>query len=196
MHEQAGPVTISLRSGTPDLGGWLARARSGDLDAFTNIVLAHQARVFSIALRLTGSRADAEELGQDVFAQLHASLAQISSADHLQHWLLRTVSHRCIDRLRQRERQVPAVSLESLREDAQPQAPDTTGDPLAGASLQRLLMQLGADARAVLVLRFQEDLDPADIAASLGMPLNTVKSHLRRSLEWLRIQCAGESNEY
>jgi RNA polymerase sigma-70 factor, ECF subfamily len=187
---------IPLPTSNADEAGCLVRAQSGDLLAFRSLVMAHQARVFSIAMRLTGSRADAEELGQDVFAQLHASLAQICSADHLQHWLLRTTSHRCIDRLRQRERQVPVVSLDSLRDESHPQSPDTGGDPLAGASLQRLLMQLSAEARAVMVLRFQEDMAIADIAASLSMPLNTVKSHLRRSLEWLRTQCGGEIDEY
>ena len=52
--------------------------------------------------------------------------------------------------------------------------------------------KLQPDARAVMALRYQEDLDPTDIAALLDMPLSTVKSHLRRSLEWLRTQCAGE----
>lgn len=190
------PVVISLRTVPITERDRLRRAKSGDLAAFREIVLAHQARVFSLALRLTGSRDDAEELGQDVFVQLHASLARISGPDHLQHWLLRTTSHRSIDRLRKRERQVRSVSLDALRDDAHPQAMESGGDPLAGANLQRLLMQLPADARSVLVLRFQEDMDPTDIAASLSMPLNTVKSHMRRSLEWLRTQCGGENDEH
>jgi len=65
------------------------------------------------------------------------------------------------------------------------------GDPLAGAQVRRLLLQLSPEARAVLLLRFQEDLDPSEIAAVLAMSVNTVKSHLRRSLDWLRAQMAG-----
>ncbi len=52
------------------------------------------------------------------------------------------------------------------------------------------------EARAVVLLRYQDDLDPVDIAALLEMPLNTVKSHLRRSLQWLREQCAGDTHGY
>jgi DNA-directed RNA polymerase specialized sigma24 family protein len=46
----------------------------------------------------------------------------------------------------------------------------------------------------VMLLRFQEDLDPSGIAAVLDMPINTVKSHLRRSIDWMREQCAGENH--
>ena len=65
---------------------------------------------------------------------------------------------------------------------------DASGDPLLHRTLRALLLRLPEVPRAVLVLRFQEDLDPLDIAATLDLPLNTVKSHLRRSLEWLRAQ--------
>ena len=170
----------------------LQRAQAGDAEAFRQLVMAHQARVFGIALRLTGQRADAEELAQDVFVKLHAALAQIESPAHLTHWLLRTVSHRAIDRLRQQARRGVHLPLEALGESPAAQALESTDDPLAAAQLQRLLLQLQPDARAVMLLRYQEDLDPTDIAALLDMPLATVKSHLRRSLEWLRTQCAGE----
>ena len=52
------------------------------------------------------------------------------------------------------------------------------------------------DARAVMLLRYQEDLDPSDIARALGMSVNTVKSHVRRSLDWLRAQYTGEDHGY
>lgn len=170
----------------------LARARRGDLAAFRELLRAHKARVFSIALRITGRRADAEELAQDVFLQLHGALAQLESGAHLRHWLLRTVTHRCIDRLRQEQRRPRLVPMEALRAESEPPAPEHGPDPLAGARLRGLLLELAPDARAVLLLRYQEDLDQSDIAELLAMPLNTVKSHLRRSLDWLRAQMAGE----
>jgi RNA polymerase sigma-70 factor (ECF subfamily) len=60
------------------------------------------------------------------------------------------------------------------------------------ARLHRLLLDLSTEARAVVLLRFQEDLDPLEIADVLDMSVNTVKSHLRRSIDWMRAQCAGE----
>lgn len=171
----------------------LQRAQSGDRLAFRNLVQQHQARVFGVALRLMGRHADAEDLAQDVFVQLHGALARIASPAHLTHWLLRTVSHRSIDRLRQQARQGRQLPLEALEDSPQAQAPASGHDPLAAAELHRLLLRLQPDARAVMILRYQEDLDPTDIAAMLDMPVPTVKSHLRRSLEWLRTQCAGDT---
>lgn len=161
--------------------------------AFVQLVRAHQARVFSIALRLIGNREEAEEVAQDVFLQLHAVLAELNGEAHVRHWLLRTVSHRAIDRLRARERRPRLVVLDAAHE---PAALESAEDPLAQRRLRALLVQLQPDARAVLLLRFQEDLDPADIAQMLNMSVNTVKSHLRRSLEWLRVQTAGEEHGY
>lgn len=178
----------------PDVGIALRRAKAGDDRAFKLLVERHQARVFGVALRLVGRRADAEELAQDVFVQMHAFLERIETPAHLTHWLLRTVSHRCIDHLRREARQGRHLPLELLENHAAASAPVPDRDPLAAAQLHRLLLRLQPDARAVMVLRYQEDLDPSDIAGMLDMPVATVKSHLRRSLEWLRAQCAGDSH--
>jgi RNA polymerase sigma-70 factor, ECF subfamily len=174
----------------------LERAKAGDRDAFRQVVVLHQARVFGMALRLIGQRADAEELAQDVFLKLFRVLPQITSPEHLTHWLLRTVSHRAIDRLRQQGRQGQQVPLEALDDSTEPVGQEAAHDPFAEAQLRALVLQLQPDARAVMLLRYQEDLDPTDIAELLDMPLPTVKSHLRRSLEWLRIQCKGEHHGF
>jgi RNA polymerase sigma-70 factor, ECF subfamily len=179
----------TLTAGDP-----LDRARRGDLAAFDQLMREHEARVFSIALRFTGRRADAEELTQDVFVQLHGALAQLTDRDHLRRWLLRTATHRCLNRLRDDKRRPQLVPVDTLPADSEPAAPDQQSDPLLGARLRRLLLELAPDARAVVLLRFQEDLDPTEIATVLAMSVNTVKSHLRRSLEWLRAQCTGENH--
>jgi RNA polymerase sigma-70 factor (ECF subfamily) len=173
----------------------LARARAGDAEGFRVLLRLHQSRIFSIALRFTGRRAEAEELAQDVFLQLHGALAQIESAAHLTHWLLRTVTHRCIDRQRREKRRPHLVPIEAVHDLADATAGET-GDPLARARLRRMLLDLSPDARAVMLLRYQEDLDQTDIASALGMSVNTVKSHLRRSLETLRAQYLGEEHGY
>lgn len=169
----------------------LRRARDGDLDAFDALFIEHEKSVFSIALRFTGRRPDAQELTQDVFMQLHAVLGQIVDLQHLRRWLLRAVTHRCLDRIRNDRRRPQLVSLETLEADSEPVAPETDADPMARARLRQLLLELSGEARAVVLLRYQEDLDPPEIATLLEMPVNTVKSHLRRSLEWLRARCAG-----
>ncbi|MGH8169357.1 MAG: RNA polymerase sigma factor [Steroidobacteraceae bacterium] len=164
----------------------LARARQGELAAFGELIRAHQDTVYSLALRMLKVPEDAEELAQDVFISAHRHLGKIASAAHLLFWLRRTVCHRAIDRLRRRQH--PAVPLESAGEVP---LPDTTTDPLLERRLRDLVLRLPPAARAVVLLRYQEDLDPSEIATALGMPLNTVKSHLRRSLASLRTGCDG-----
>jgi RNA polymerase sigma-70 factor (ECF subfamily) len=163
-----------------------AAARAGDTGAFVRLIRHHQARVFSLALRLTGRREDAEELAQDTFLGLYAQLRNLESALHVRHWVCRTVTHRSIDLLRARARRPQAQSLDQMMVELPVE--DVGGDPLLHRTLRAVLLRLPEIPRAVVVLRFQEDLDPLDIAATLDLPLNTVKSHLRRSLDWLRGQ--------
>jgi RNA polymerase sigma-70 factor (ECF subfamily) len=75
------------------------------------------------------------------------------------------------------------VALDSVAEPSVNTAP---ADPLLNEVLRRLVATLPEAPRAVMILRFQEDLDPGEIAAILEMPLGTVKSHLQRSLALLR----------
>jgi RNA polymerase sigma-70 factor, ECF subfamily len=170
----------------------LEAARRGDVEAFRRLMRLHQARVFSIAFRFTGSRPDAEELLQDVFLQLHGALNQISDDEHLRKWLLRAVTHRSIDRLRHDGRRPALVPIETMLPDSEPRTSDADADPLASKRLRQLVLDLAPHARAVVLLRFQEDLDLAEIAEILVIPLSTVKSHLSRSLERMRAQLEGE----
>jgi RNA polymerase sigma-70 factor (ECF subfamily) len=162
----------------------LAKARLGDKNALGALVRAHQRSVYSLALRMLGTRDLAEDLTQDVFMQLNGNLKSIDSAAHLVFWLRRVTTNRAIDQLRRRAR----VELTSLDEAASLFSTVDAGDPLLQRHVRRLLSTLSPQARAVVLLRYQEDLDPVDIARTLDMPVNTVKSHLKRSLEELRQQ--------
>jgi RNA polymerase sigma-70 factor, ECF subfamily len=179
----AGDVTASAQA-SPELSR-LVRAKRGELAAFRELIRAYQDTVYTLALRMVKVREDAEDLAQDVFVSVHRHLGEIVSEAHLLFWLRRTVCHRAIDRLRRRWPHAP-VPLATVTETP---APETGGDPLLERSLRDLIARLPPAARAVVLLRYQEDLDPPEIAQTLGMPLNTVKSHLKRSLALLRRRC-------
>ncbi len=167
----------------------LDRARSGDRVAFATLVRSHQRVVYSLALRMLSHRHEAEDLAQEVFMQLHRSLAGIQSDTHLLFWLRKVTTNLAIDRLR-RDRKRATLPL-----DDDPGIADEPleSDPLLQRRLRELLALLPADPRAVVVLRYQEDLDPTEIAETLEMSLNTVKSHLRRSIATLREGLADSS---
>ena len=160
----------------------LARATEGDQAAFTEIVRQHQAMVFSLAYHFLHDWSAAEELAQEVFLHLYQNLAKIESPSHLLFWLRKVTSHRCIDWLRQRNSRADL----SLEEVGELPAPVKMGDPLLAQKLRRLVATLPEKPRMIITLRFQEDLQPAEIAQILEMPVNTVKSHLHRSLTILQ----------
>ena len=149
---------------------------------FASLVRQHQAMVFSICWHVLRDRAVAEELAQDVFLSLHQHLDTLESPEHVLFWLRRVTSNRALDVLRRRQRR-PMVSLDSAPEPVAVSAP---GDPMLGTALRKLVAALPEKARAIVVLRYQEDLDPAEIARVLGIPVGTVKSQLQRALALLR----------
>lgn len=157
---------------------------------FADIVRREQSMVFSLALHFLRDRGAAEEVAQDVFLSLHRHLGSLESPEHVTFWLRRVTSHRCIDYSRRRRR--PQVSLEVVPE---PRSEAPRGDPMLARRLRELVASLPAKARAVVVLRYQEDLMPLEIAEVLGMPVATVKSHLQRSLLLLREKVARAIGE-
>jgi RNA polymerase sigma-70 factor, ECF subfamily len=96
--------------------------------------------------------------------------------------LRKVTLNRAIDRLRRE----PRYETTSLEEAVQVAAETQEGDPLLQRRLRMLIADLPPPARAVVLLRYQEDLDPVEIGRTLNMPVNTVKSHLKRSLAVLR----------
>jgi len=163
-------------------GDLLTRALAGERAAFGALVRTHQRMVFSLALRMLADRHAAEDLAQEVFLQLYRSLSAVSSEAHLAFWLRKVTVHRAIDRLRRE----PRLEMAPLEEAQVPAGEAHSRDPILERRLRSLVAQLPPAARAVMLLRYQEDLDPADIARTLRMPVNTVKSHLKRSLAELR----------
>jgi RNA polymerase sigma-70 factor, ECF subfamily len=148
---------------------------------FADLVRRHQSMVFSIALHFLADRAAAEELAQDVFVQLHANLPTLKSEEHVTCWLRKVTAHRSIDY--RRRRTLPQISLEEVGE---PSAPPRTGDPFLAQKLRQVIASLPEKPRLVVILRYQEDMGPDEIAETLSMPVATVKSHLRRTLALLR----------
>ena len=177
------------------LDGWkqtLARSASGDQSAFASIVHEHQGMVFSIAYHFLRDRSLAEELAQEVFLHLYKNLRAIQSSSHLVYWLRKVASHRCIDQAR-RQKLRPRLSLtEYLERAPEPASRGPVSDPLLAGVLRRLVARLPERSRMIVILRFQEDLEPAEIAEMLGIPLGTVKSNLHRSLALLRARLERE----
>jgi RNA polymerase sigma-70 factor (ECF subfamily) len=155
-----------------------------DLD-FETLVRQHQRKIYSIAYHFLRDRGAAEEVAQDVFLELHKRLATIESEEHALNWLRRVACHRSIDYAR-RLPKAQQVDWDSVPEPAQPAAASATSDPMISGKLRELVASLPYKMRMAVILRYQEEAEPEEISEAMGMPVNTVKSHLHRALVMLR----------
>jgi len=153
---------------------------------FESVVRAHQGMVYSIARNFFHNDAIAEEVAQEVFLQLYQNCRSVETGAHCVAWLRRSTVHRCIDTLR-RSSFRQEVQVERLPE-IPVEGPET--DPLLQEGLRRLIASLPEKPRAVLVLRYGEDMDAEEIGRTLQMPVRTVWSHLQRGTALIREKAA------
>jgi len=145
-------------------------------------VLEHQSMVFSIACNFFHNSAIAEEIAQEVFLKLYEDHRTVEIGSHCIAWLRRSTVHRCIDTARR------ASFRQEVQVDLLPEIPvdAVETDPLLQEGLRRLIASLPEKPRAVLVLRFGEDMDAEEISRTLQMPVRTVWSHLQRATAMIR----------
>ncbi len=156
--------------------------------SWTEIVEEHSARVYRLAYRLTGNRADAEDLTQEVFVRVFRSLSSYTPGT-FEGWLHRITTNLFLDQMRRKQR----IRFDALPEDA--------GDRLAGSDpgperawehnnldhdVQAALDTLAPDFRAAVVLCDIEGLSYEEIAATLDVKLGTVRSRIHRGRAQLR----------
>lgn len=154
-------------------------AQSGDIAAFEQIVRRHQAAVYRVALRMLGSRADAEDVTQETFVRAWRSLDRFRRQSALNTWLYRIVTRRCLD----------AIGARRTTEQLDAEYRESVADGPAGIVEQRERLEavtraiagLPADQRVVLVLREFEGLSYDELADVLGTSVASVKGRLHRA---------------
>jgi RNA polymerase sigma-70 factor (ECF subfamily) len=177
----------------------VARARSGDHDAFGVLVKRYQGRAFRLALRVMGDEEQAKDVVQEAFLKAYSSLGRFEGRSSFYTWLYRLVFNLCIDTKR---RDRSSSQVEWTEEQSLDLAPGTpaakAADPeSAGPSAElerselrelmaRAIEALPDDARRTLVLREVDGLSYAQIAESLGIPKGTVMSRLHYARRRLR----------
>jgi RNA polymerase sigma-70 factor (ECF subfamily) len=163
-----------------------ARFQAGDESALAEVYRRWSPVVFTLALRSLGDRGDAEDVTQRTFVSAWTSRASYNpDKARLSTWLVAIARHRIADTHESRAK-VRAIQAEMERltrpEDLVREEPDLSETLLVANELQ----QLEPDAQTVMRLAFYDDLTHDEISRRLGMPLGTVKSHIRRSLMRMR----------
>jgi RNA polymerase sigma-70 factor, ECF subfamily len=152
------------------------------------VVREHADRVYRLAYRLSGNRADAEDLTQETFVRVFRSLASYSPGT-FEGWLHRLTTNLFLDMARRKQR----IRFDALPEDAgdrlastEPGPEQTFSEMHLDPEIQQALDALPPDFRAAVVLCDLEELSYEEIAATLGIKVGTVRSRIHRGRVLLR----------
>ena len=174
-----------------DEGSVVARAQDGDLEAFEQLVMPYQDRLFSLAYRMVNNRPDAEDIVQETLTTSWRSLPMLVDVDAFGGWLYRLATNKCLDLLRKRSTHPEAITdPEELRFTAESgslhQSSDTDPAGLAERSAQQrelteMLNILPPAQRACWLLREIHGRSYAEISDTLKISPTTVRGTLARA---------------
>lgn len=172
---------------TPD-GELIRRAKQGDRQAFGLLVRRHQRKVYALCFRLGGSHDVADDLAQEAFIKAFQAINSFDEKYAFGGWIARIAANNAINYLQRQKFQLGGEESETVLE----QMATTDPDPQTALTQQEIdrryqqaLAQLPADYRIVFVLRMQEEMSYADIAATLKINEGTVMSRLHRARQRL-----------
>lgn len=174
----------------------IRRAGQGDSDAFRQLVETYQAPVYRLALRMCGGDAAlAEDAAQEAFLAAWRGLPRFRGDSRFSTWLYRLTTNAAIDWLRRekRHRGMDDVTELELPDDG-PGPQDQAEQAEAQQTVRRALSRLSEEHRQVLLLRYMQELDYAEIAAALEISEGTVKSRISRAKMRLRELLDGSGN--
>jgi RNA polymerase sigma-70 factor (ECF subfamily) len=178
----------------PDEDALIARCLVGDTEGFRPLVERHKRVVFSVALRMLGSRADAEDVSQQAFVDAFAALDRFHSdgrPNAFSTWLLSIAVNRAKDVLKSKKRTEQPLESEVPGADAmfahEPRSPETSAaNAERRAALEWALLEVPPKYREVLVLKDVEELPYEEIRAILGLPITTLKIRVVRARAMMR----------
>jgi len=160
------------------------RAAGGGADAWEELIALYGERFYNLAFHFAGSAADADDLTQEIFLRLHRSLRSYRGDVPLAGWALRLSRNLCIDHYRRARHERRAVALSEEVLARLPAADDPQAEAQRRQQLQevyRALEEMPEDLAEVVLLRDLQGWTLEETAASLDLPLGTVKSRLHRA---------------
>jgi RNA polymerase sigma-70 factor (ECF subfamily) len=186
-----------MKDGPPSDDEVIQRCQRGEVELFGVLVKRYQDRLYNLCFRLLGSAEDARDAAQETFIHAYEALGRFEVGRPFTPWLFRIATNACYGLLR--KRWVTILSLDALEEPEAVSAAvggelgEQEGDPeqslvraVRDEEIRQAVMSLPEPYRAVMLLRYMEDLSYEAIAEALAMPMGTVKTCLHRARQRLR----------
>jgi len=165
--------------------GLIRAAQSGDRDALITLLREIETHVYRTAYYILNNEQDAMDAAQEALIRIYTKINSYEEKAQFKTWVQRIVTNICIDKFR---RSKPSVSIEEhelVFSDTQ-NVEDEVMSTYVAKDIQDAIEKLPEHHRAVVVLRYLQDFSYNEIADSLGLPLNTVKSYLFRARHQLQ----------
>lgn len=159
-------------------------SRTGNRDAFAEVVRRRQTWIRSLMRRCCRDEALADDLSQQVFLQAWRSIRQLHDTERLAPWLKRVA----INTWLQHQRRSDALRYADEHGEGDGRTQPTTS---IAVDLDRALSTLADDVRLCIVLAYHERMTHTEIAEFTGLPLGTIKSHIRRGSRKLQEELAA-----
>ena len=179
----------------------IERARTGDRKAFGLLVDRYQSKVYNIALRLLRSQEEALDVSQEAFLEVFRKLHRLDASRSLGPYLFRTVHNLALNVLaRKKHRSAPRCMSDALLERHCDNSETRYSEDIVERRLEAGLLQEAVDRlplqyRSVITLRYIDDMSLSEMARILERPVNTVKTHLFRARNLLRVFLRGKEDD-
>ena len=163
----------------------IGRAKRGDREAFTTLVLEFGDRLYAVAYRILRDTGRAEDAVQQVFLLAWRELRHLRDDDRLEAWLYRLLVNAAYAEVRHTKRWQPGLRLVAGL-DTDPKTDDAQLSVALRDELERAFRRLSGEQRAVLVMHHYLGLSGAEIGAALGLSPGTVRSKLHYARQQMR----------
>ncbi len=168
-------------------------AANGDQDAFTTLIERYSTHIYTIAYKITLNEEDALDVSQNVYEKLVKKIGGFKGHGTFRSWLTVITTNTAIDSLRKMSRQELSSEPENLDFISSGSQVGSDNNPREIISIRKqkklienAMKKLSPQQRAIFALRFKEDMRPKEIAASLSIPAQQVRSQLCRAIDKIR----------
>ncbi len=171
------------------------KAKSGDRQAFTELIDIYKDRIYHMAYRMVNNREEAEDIAQETFIRVYSNLDRFDEAYKFSTWIYRIATNLCIDRIRKKKAQ---FSLDESLDGEEgldgysrlatnqltPEMEVVQGE--LQNEVQHAIQSLPSKYRSIVILKYLQDLSLAEISEITNLPISTVKTRIHRGRETLR----------